>query len=516
MKIPTIVEFVKEILGLALSAAQECLLRAIYGLPLTAEHRALFRQCTGRERYEPGHPFSEVTVIAGARAGKDSRIACPLIVYEAIFGGYEGQLSAGERGTFPLVAQDQKGTSTAFGYIRDYIVASPLLRQMVAEERAAEIRLTNRMVIQCFACSAKSMRSYSIPAAVMDEVAFFRSEAGTVVDEEVQTSIKRGGIQFPHQRLVKISTPHAKSGVLWNDFKRYWGQDNPDVLVWVAPTTLMNPAITADRLAREFRADAKKAGREYEALFLDDVEAFLPGPWIDGAIAHGRQHELPPLSPRPYYVAAVDPSGGSRDSFALALCHVEGDRIVQDLIRAWAPSRTEKVNLALVCQEIAAILKPYGVGTVTGDHYAGQWVAQEFQQAGLGYDNWGRDKSAAYLELEPFLAQGRVDVIDDEAQVRELRMLEKHLRVGGKPVRVDHPKGAHDDKANALALCVAKLAPTLSPAVDVSVVPVVAPTVRPGLRLGQGDQADDLPTGRAPFWGDRGRARFWGRGVVAA
>ena len=259
---PSIVEFVTGILGLALSPAQGTLLRAIYGLELDATQRLIYEQCTGRVEYEPGHPFSEVTVIAGARSGKDSRIACPLIVYEAIFGGYELQLSTGERGTFPLVAQDQRGTSTAFGYIRDYIVRSPLLRQMLEAdgERASELRLTNRMVIQCFACSAKSMRSYSIPAAVMDEVAFFRSEAGTVVDEEVQTSIKRGGIQFPQQRLVKISTPHAKSGVLWNDFKRYYGQADPDVLVWVAPTTLMNPTITDARLARSSVPTPRRPG----------------------------------------------------------------------------------------------------------------------------------------------------------------------------------------------------------------------------------------------------------------
>jgi len=144
-------------------------------------------------------------------------------------------------------------------------------------------------------------------------------------------------------------------------------------------------------------------------------------------------------------------------------------------------------------------------------------VAQEFQKAGLGYDNWAKDKSAAYLELEPFLAQGRVEVIDDEAQVRELRMLEKHLRVGGKPVRVDHPKGAHDDRANALALCVAKLAPTLSPAVDASLAPRIDAVERPGLRLGQGIEADaERATRRhGPFWHGRGSAHFWGRRTAA-
>ncbi len=74
--------------------------------PLTPDQLEFWRQCTGRENY-PREPFPEVTVIAGARAGKDSRIAAPIVVYEAVFGGHEKQLSKGERGMIPVVAQDK-------------------------------------------------------------------------------------------------------------------------------------------------------------------------------------------------------------------------------------------------------------------------------------------------------------------------------------------------------------------------------------------------------------------------
>jgi hypothetical protein len=72
---PDIIEFVTDpqLLGLTVSPAQETLLRGIYGLPLpSADHLDLWRQCTGRETY-PAQPFGEITVIAGARAGKDSQ-----------------------------------------------------------------------------------------------------------------------------------------------------------------------------------------------------------------------------------------------------------------------------------------------------------------------------------------------------------------------------------------------------------------------------------------------------------
>jgi len=54
--------------------------------------RDLWREWTGRDAYRPGHRFGEVTVVAGARAGKDSRIAAPIACYEAVFGGHERRL----------------------------------------------------------------------------------------------------------------------------------------------------------------------------------------------------------------------------------------------------------------------------------------------------------------------------------------------------------------------------------------------------------------------------------------
>src|SRR2546426_12399134 len=118
MNAPTIIEFVTDpnLLGLSISPAQEVLLRAIYGLPLADDQLAIFQECTGRAVYH-GQPFGEVVVIAGARSGKDSRIAAPIAIYEAFFGGHEAHLSKGERGIIPLVAQDARGAKIAFYYI---------------------------------------------------------------------------------------------------------------------------------------------------------------------------------------------------------------------------------------------------------------------------------------------------------------------------------------------------------------------------------------------------------------
>ena len=449
--VPDIIQFVRDpqLLGLSLSPAQETLLRAIYGLPLTLPQRELWHLCTGRDSY-PAQPFSEVTILAGARSGKDSRIAAPIVCYEAVLGGHEHQLAKGERAIIPLVAQDQRATKIAFGYIRDYLTRSPMLTSQVVDVLSTEVTLANGLSISCFPSTLRSLRGWSMPAGVLDELAFFRLEGAADSDAEIQASIRRGMLAFASTRLVKISTPYMKGGVLYDDFVRAYGQDDPDLLVWRAPSTVMNPALRADRLARERRLDPTRFAREYEAAFVDDVAAFLPAAWVDDAVVTGR-HELPPHA-GVRYVAGVDPSGGGADAFTLAIVHREDSgRIVHDVMKGRGRVGTLAPDLADVVREYAAILTRYGCQDVVGDRYAGQWVRQAFREAGIGYRDVDRDRSAYYLEVEPLFSQGRIDLLDHLPLAREWRALERRPRAGGTD-RVDHPRGGHDDHANAVAI----------------------------------------------------------------
>ena len=452
---PDIVEFVTDpqLLGLTVSPAQETLLRGIYGLPLpSADHLDLWRQCTGRTTY-PAQPFGEVTVIAGARAGKDSRIAAPVVLYEALFGGHDAHLARGERAVIPLVAQDQRATRVAFSYIRDSLVGSSLLNSMVADVLSLEIVLTNRTTILCFPCTLRSLRGWSVPAGVLDELGYFRIEGQADSDAEIQAAIRRGMLAFPSPRLVKISTPYMKSGILYDDFRRGFGQDNPDLLVWRASSQLMNPTILSSRLEEERRKDPGRFSREYEAEFGEDLDAFLPTELVAGAVISGRV-ALPPVAGAGPYFAAVDPSGGGSDAFTVAIVHTEGPRIVQDVMRGWSGSRSRPLELAAVTAGIADLCRRYGVSYVLGDRYAAEWVRQAFRDARLAYWAAPWTKAEAYRELEPLLVAGQLDLLEHPELLRELRCLERRYHPGGR-IAIDHPSGAHDDHANALALAVA-------------------------------------------------------------
>ena len=112
------------------------------------------------------------------------------------------------------------------------------------------------------------------------------------------------------------------------------------------------------------------------------------------------------------------------------------------------------------------MLKRYDVYTVYGDRYASQWVVERFRAEGIRYETPEAkipgepeatrylDKSLAYSEVEPLFAQGQIALLDHPQLRRELTLLERRPRSGGKTL-IDHPSGGHDDHANALVLAAA-------------------------------------------------------------
>jgi hypothetical protein len=96
---------------------------------------------------------------------------------------------------------------------------------------------------------------------------------------------------------------------------------------------------------------------------------------VEACIDHGLR-ERPPL-PKIRYQAFVDPSGGSADSFTLAIAHREGDTAVLDAVR----ERRPKFSPSDVVEEFSELLKEYRVTRITGDRYAGEFPPGAVREA---------------------------------------------------------------------------------------------------------------------------------------
>ena len=422
-------------------------LAALFALPLGEAELALYRAHTGR-RVPPEAPAGESWVVVGRRGGK-SRVAALVAVYLGCFRDFSRALAPGERGTVMLLAEDRRQARVVFRYIRELLTV-PLLAPLVAAERAEGIDLTNGVTIEVHTASFRTVRGYTVVAAILDEVAFWRTDDAAEPDHEIVAALRPGMATVPGALLLGISSPYARRGVLWQAWREHYGRDGSDTLVWQAPSEAMNPTILARVVERAYAEDPTSAAAEWGAEFRTDVESFLTREAIEACCAPDCREQWPrsDLS----YFAFVDPSGGSGDSMTLAVAHrEEGEegappRAVLDLVREVRPPFSPESVVA----EFTSVLRAYRLSSVEGDRYAGEWPRERFSVHGIDYRPAAKPKSELYRELLPLLNSGRATLLDLPRLVGQLAGLERRTARGGRD-SIDHAPGAHDDVANAAA-----------------------------------------------------------------
>ena len=158
------------------------------------------------------------------------------------------------------------------------------------------------------------------------------------------------------------------------------------------------------------------------------------------------KHAPLPFDASKRYYAFLDPSGGRSDSFTLALSHREAEKIIID--------RVEEVRAPFdpssVVKEFSTLMKQYKIYEASSDRYAGVWPPASFLKEGININTAELSASDLYLEFQPLMAMGRVEMPLNEKLCLQFQMLERRTRTGGKD-SVDHPPGLHDDMANSVA-----------------------------------------------------------------
>lgn len=439
-----IIQFIEEVIGdRSLSPAQKVIHKAVYGEPLAPEELELFKLMTGLECYRP-REWSELTVIAGRGGGKSNQLASNMSIFEAT--ARQHRLAVGEIAQVLIISTEQKRQSRImFNYILKKMEGSPILRAMIESTTSDEVRLRNNCLISVYPCNLARVRGASIAMCICDEVGFWKSE-GHSIDREVMEAV-RPGLRLPHSKLIKISSPYWMRGELYQDWKRFHGKKNEDCLVFQAETKMLNPTFSDKKLEAARKRDPVAYATEYGAQFRTDLSAMYDPAVIDQAVDPDRPLELPPRADAGAYHAFVDVSGGGgKDSYSIALGHLEGERTVVDVVRSRAP----KFNPQEVTAQYAELLKDYGVGRVVGDKYSGDWALNAFAKCGITYERAEKTKSELYLEAEGAFNTGRVSLPGREALLAQLKALVRKTRSGGKD-SVDTDAGQPEDEANVVA-----------------------------------------------------------------
>ncbi len=419
-------------------------LSAVFGLPIAeGPDLDLFRRSTGLEA-PPVGGVDEVFCISGRRSGK-TRIAALVGCYLAAFTDWRKVLAPGERGKVMLVAVDRNQARVLRDYCGGILEANATLRGLVVQAGKESVELSTGADIEIMTASYRGIRGRTVVCAVLDEASFFRAdELSANPAREIYNALRPSMATVAGSKLIAISTAYAKEGLMYEARQRYFGQPGR-TLAWVSDTRTMNPTIPQALIDEELARDPAAASAEWLSVERSDMATYVDGELVGDLVIQDR-FELPRVE-GVSYIAFVDPAGGAgRDSMTLAVCHrEESGRIIQDAIRAQRPPFNPKACV----EDFVRCLKGYNISSVTGDRYSGDWCASTFREAGVSYQNSAKVKSEIYLEFLPLMTQRSIELLDHPQTVRELRQLER--RTGHGRDSVDHPKGLHDDCANAVA-----------------------------------------------------------------
>jgi hypothetical protein len=422
-------------------AAWRAIFKASYGLRMTNSEKRVFRRLAQRD--PPVGGSKETVIIAGRRGGKDSATAAA-ITHSAVFVDHRPHLRPGERATCLVLAVDKSQSRHLLDLIRGIFSEVPMLQALVTRETKDGVELSTGAEIIVAPNSFRSIRGKTLASVVMNEVAFWRGEDGAVPDVETYRAVTPAMVTLPTSKLWMISSPYRKSGLLYSRHAQHFGRDDSDVLVIQAASIDLHPTLDRKQIERDYLEDPEVAKAEWGGLFRDAASVYIPRELVDSAVERGVV--VRPRIPGAQHFCFVDNATGtgSGDSFCAAIAHASGEVVVLDALF----ERSGKFVPQAVAGEVSDLAKSFGVLSVTGDHYSAGWVKSAFAAHGIEYVASRADRSGIYGEAVVLFTGGMALLLDNQKLVNQIAQLERIPSPSGRD-RVDHPRGAHDDLANA-------------------------------------------------------------------
>ncbi|MER9776794.1 hypothetical protein [Mesorhizobium sp. M0220] len=419
--------------------AWRAFLAALFGLPLSEAELAIFTACTARQ-HAPTAAAKEAWLIIGRRGGK-SFIMALCAVFLACFRDYRAFLTPGERATILVIAADRKQARVIMRYVRGLLTGVPALKKMIEREAQESFDLTNSTTIEVATANFRTVRGYTLAAALADEVAFWRSDDSASPDKEVLDALRPAMLTIPNAMLLCASSPYSRRGVLWEARQKHYGHDGAP-LVWQASTRTMNPSVPQAEIDKKYEEDPAVAAAEYGAEFRSDLQAFVDREAVIACVDAGVRER--PFMREWEYVGFVDTSGAGADAFSIAIAHRENKTAILDVVREVVPPFSPEA----VTEEFALLLKSYRITRVFGDRYAGEYPRELFRNKGINYELSNKSRTDIYRDTLPHINSQSIALLDDKKLISQLIGLERRTRVGGKDL-IDHAPGAHDDLCNA-------------------------------------------------------------------
>ena len=110
-----------------------------------------------------------------------------------------------------VIAADRKQARVIMRYVKGLLQSVPMLAQTIEGERQEAIDLSNRVTIEIHTASFRTVRGYTIVAALCDEIAFWRTEDSASPDTEIIAALRPAMATVPGRyaslRLQPVCPP---------------------------------------------------------------------------------------------------------------------------------------------------------------------------------------------------------------------------------------------------------------------------------------------------------------------
>ena len=207
--------------------------------------------------------------------------------------------------------------------------------------------------------------------------------------------------------LLLGSSVHRKRGYMFRKWRELYGNDESESICWFAPSAVMNPKLPVHVVDRALAEDVHKARAEYLNIWREDLAEFLPIDVVQACTDWDVYERAP--KPDTRYVAYVDAASGTgKDSYALAIAHVEPDQtVVIDAVR----ERKPRFVPAQIIAEYSELLATYHVTEVHDDNYAAGFHSSEWSNHPTPFRPSKDSTSDNYLGALPVMLARRAHLL---------------------------------------------------------------------------------------------------------
>ena len=140
----------------------------------------------------------------------------------------------------------------ALEYTRSYYTEIKPLAGMVSRTTRDGLELSNSTVIVIGTNDYRGVRGSAIARCILSECAFYKSEDSAAPDIETYRAIMPAMSTIDDAMLIGISSPHAKSGLLYQKFCEHYGR-NDDAVLFIRATYLCSSRHRSHRLGLSVR-----------------------------------------------------------------------------------------------------------------------------------------------------------------------------------------------------------------------------------------------------------------------